>query len=127
MQKSLKKWGKMMGWKIVTNNKDNWGIFSSISDSIIFECDTEQELLKHIALEAVYDGKLKAIERLMTYPNRWTVNDQIMFNSNQEAVEVYYDWYKTINNDSKTYEEYYGKIDEKLEELLERVGENEES
>lgn len=127
MQKSLKKWGKMMGWKIVTNNKDNWGIFSSISDSIIFECDTEQELLKHIALEAVYDGKLKAIERLMTYPNRWTVNDQIMFNSNQEAVEAYYDWYKTINNDSKTYEEYYGKIDEKLEELLERVGENEES
>lgn len=117
----------MMGWKIVTNNKDNWGIFSSISDSIIFECDTEQELLKHIALEAVYDGKLKAIERLMTYPNRWTVNDQIMFNSNQEAVEAYYDWYKTINNDSKTYEEYYGKIDEKLEELLERVGENEES
>jgi len=127
LQKSLKKWGKMMGWKIVTNNKDNWGIFSSISDSIIFECDTEQELLKHIALEAVYDGKLKAIERLMTYPNRWTVNDQIMFNSNQEAVEAYYDWYKTINNDSKTYEEYYGKIDEKLEELLERVGENEES
>lgn len=105
-----------MGWKIITNNKDKWEIFSSITDSIIFECGTQQELLNHIAFESIYDGKLKAIKRLMLYPHGWTVNDEILLN--KEGNISYYEWYSIINSESKTYEEYYEKIDEKLDELL---------
>lgn len=108
-----------MGWKIITNNKDKWEVFSSITDSIIAEFKTEQELKQHLAMEAVYGGKLKAIELLMTFPNGWTINDKRnMYNSNEKGVDTYYDWVKNLNNKTDTYEEYYEKIDKKLELLL---------
>lgn len=108
-----------MGYKIITNNKDSWELFSSITDSVIFKSNKEEELVNFLALEHIYEGKLKAIEVLLTFPNRYTINDERMFNDkSKEKTTEYYNWIEKINNDSKTYEEYYKKIDDKLEELL---------
>lgn len=39
-----------MGQKIITNHKDSFKLFSTISDSIIAEFKTEKELVNYIAL-----------------------------------------------------------------------------
>lgn len=107
-----------MGRVIRTNNKDSWKLYSTISEGTIAKFETEKDLKKFIAQEAVYDGKLKAIEYLMTYPHKWMVNDEIIYNDDSKVVfQSYYDWQEEIQ-DSKTYEEYYRKIDDKLKELM---------
>ena len=107
-----------MGRIIKTNNKDNWEIYSTIADGIIAKFETEKDLKNFIAQETVYDGKLKAIEYLMTYPYKWTVNDVRVWDENgTNIIKTYYYWVEEIQN-SETYEEYYKKIDDKLKELL---------
>ena len=70
-----------MGYKVETNNKDRWVIYDTNVEEIILECETEQEIKKFLALDRVYKAKIAAIEVLMTYPNRWTVNDVRVFNN----------------------------------------------
>lgn len=108
-----------IGRKIITNNKDSWELYSTITDSIVAKFETEKDLKKNIALEKVYDGKLKAIKELMTFPNGWTINDKaISLNQNEEGNENYYEWIRYIELNSETYDEYYKSIDKKLQELL---------
>lgn len=105
-----------MGWKIINDKEDVWHIFSSITDDIIATFKTERELIKFIATERIYKGKLSAIETLLSFPDGWTINDNRMFK--REKSKLYYDWHMSILK-LKTYEEYYGAIDNKLKELLE--------
>lgn len=108
-----------MGSKIITNNKDSWKLFSTNTDKIISEFKTEKDLRKSIAIEIAYDGKLEAIKEFMTYPNGWTVNEVAMpLNSNEDGMNEYYSWVKKISTNCKTKEDYYKKIDIKLQELL---------
>lgn len=37
---------------------------------------TEKAMKNWLAEENIYEGKLKAIEHLMTFPSEWTVNDE---------------------------------------------------
>lgn len=101
-----------MGWRIETNHVDEWKVISSIVDDVIAKFQTEEELKKWIAKEKLYEGKLKAIETLMSFPNQWIVN-----NERQRKKSGYYDWLSSIE-ETKTYDEYYEKIDKKLEKLL---------
>lgn len=108
-----------MGRKIITNNKDKWEIFSSSTDSVIAEFETEKDLKEFIVIDGIYEAKLKAIKTLMTFPQGWVVNDKRIFaEANQENSQNYLEWLMKISKESKTYEEYYTKIDEKLEELM---------
>lgn len=106
-----------MGWSIKTNNKDKWNLYSSISESNIATFKTQKELVNFIALEQVYEGKKKAIETLMTFPEGWYVNNNRIFNPQNINREDYFVWLKSIFN-YKTYEEYYEVIDKKLNELM---------
>lgn len=55
----------------------------------------------------------------MTFPQGWIVNDKReIISGSEEKFNDYIEWFMKINKDSKTYEEYYIKIDEKLEELM---------
>jgi hypothetical protein len=103
-----------MGW-FIKNKKDIWEIHSTVTDSMIDSFDTQKECVKFIALDRIYRGKKQAIEELMTFPNGWSVNGERYFGKDKS--EEYYNWLKTIY-DYNTYEEYYEKIDKKLEELL---------
>jgi len=103
-----------MGWKIITNHKDNWQIYSSSVDDVIAEFDSEENLKKWIAEEAVYDGKLKAIEHLMTFPSTWTVNDERVIIKG--SLGKYHDWLHSLYGFDR--EENFKKIDKKLEKLL---------
>jgi len=106
-----------MGWQIKTNNKDQWSLFSSITDSNIVTFEKQKDLVNFIALEKVYEGKKKAIETLMTFPYGWNVNDERTVGNYGELTKQYYDWLNTISS-LDTYEEYYKAIDNKLEELM---------
>lgn len=105
-----------MGWSIKnTNNK--WDVYSSVTDSCIASLNSQKECAKFIALEKVYDGKKKAIEELMRFPNGWYVNGSRRLNDT-DSIDQYYNWIISIS-DCNTYEEYYERIDKKLNELLE--------
>ena len=111
-----------MGWQIKTNNKDQWSLFSSITDSNIVTFEKQKDLVNFIALEKVYEGKKKAIEILMTFPNGWTVNDSRIFvgdegSESRNKHNKYFAWLNSIC-DCETYEEYYKMIDNKLDELM---------
>jgi len=106
-----------MGWSIKTNNKNQWSLFSSVTDDDIAVFETQKELVNFIALEKIYEGKKKAIETLITFPNGWTVNGNRMFVENKQKHDEYYEWLYSITN-IETYEEYYKAIDDKLEELM---------
>ena len=106
-----------MGIKIVTNNKNNWKLYSTVSGGLIAKFKTEKELIKHIAMEDIYKAKLNAIERIMKYPNGLMINDKIMFSANEESGEKYNDWRGGLFK-IETYDEYYEAIDKKLDELL---------
>ena len=106
-----------MGRKIITNNENKWELCSTVNDKVIATFTTERDLKKAIAIELIYEGKLKAIEELMSYPYGWVVNDEMtLINQNKKGVRSYYDWYKSITNlnDEETNE----AIDSKLQELL---------
>ena len=103
-----------MGRSIKTDFKNKWQMWSSISDSVIYECESKNELVYFIAKEAEYDGKLKAIEEIMNPLFKWMINDSLNFKQNNEQ---YFEWFKSIQN-CETYKEYYSKIDEKYNELL---------
>lgn len=107
-----------MGRRIITNNIDSWEIFSTMSDSVIEKFETEDDLKRFLALEKIYDGKLKAIEVLMSYPYQYSVNEIMLCRDNSEGMNKYYSWLKLELYESDTYEEYYDMIDKKLEELL---------
>ena len=108
-----------MGLRIITNNKDKWEVFSSNTDSVIAEFTSEKDLKEFLALERIYKGKLEVIQLLMTFPQGWIVNDKReIISGSEEKFNDYIEWFRKINKDSKTYEEYYIKIDEKLEELM---------
>lgn len=108
-----------MGWRILTNNKNQWNIFSSITDGIIGTFETQEELVKYIATKRIYDGKLQAIESLMTFPANWTVNDEIQWSEElSKKTNEFYEWQLSISGNSKTLEEYHQRIDDKLNELL---------
>jgi polyribonucleotide nucleotidyltransferase len=106
-----------MGWSIKTNNKDKWSLYSSVSESIIATFKTQKELVNFIYTDQIYEGKKKAIETLMTFPSGWTVNNSRMFECDTKCFEDYSNWLKTVIR-SKTYEEYYKAIDDKLNELI---------
>ncbi len=107
-----------MGWSIKTNNKDEWSLYSSISEGNIETFKTQKELVDFIALEQIYQGKKKAIETLMTFPDGWYVNGKRTFVDNRtELLKQYYDWFMSIVK-LKSYEEYYKAIDDKLKELI---------
>ncbi len=107
-----------MGRRIITNNVDKWEVFSSNTDSVIAEFKTEAGLKHFLAMETIYDAKLKAIEGLMCYPRGWTVNNKPMISANREQADVYMDWFSDISEKNDTYEAFYKAIDEKLTELL---------
>jgi hypothetical protein len=111
-----------MGRKIITNNINEWKIFSTMSDSIVAEFETEKDLKKFLALEEIYNGKLKAIEVLMSFPFQYSVNDTTLCRDNKEGKEKYYEWLKEEVYETDTYEEYYSVIDKKLNELMNREG-----
>lgn len=106
-----------MGRKIKSNNIDRWELWSTVSDSIIAEFNSEEDLKKFIAKEIVYNGKLKAIEESMSFPFGWCIND-LRITANFQGKEYYLEWYKQISEKAKTYDEYYAAIDKKLNELL---------
>lgn len=107
-----------MGWSIKTNNKNKWSLFSSVTDSNIAMFKTQKELVNFIALEQIYEGKKKAIETLMTFPNKWYVNEERIIADNYDEVHKnYFDWLNSIT-ELKTYKEYYKAVDDKLEELM---------
>ncbi|AYP68146.1 hypothetical protein PQE75_gp014 [Bacillus phage vB_BcoS-136] len=101
-----------MGWSIQTNNMDEWSVFSSVTDSVIAKFETEHDLKVWLANDRVYEGKLKAIEILMSFPNHWNVNGE-----RKRIANGYYEWVRSLDN-IDTYEEYHLKIDEKLDKLI---------
>jgi hypothetical protein len=103
-----------MGWSIKTNNKNKWSLFSSVTDSNIATFETQKELVKFIATEQIYKGKLQAIETLMTFPYGRNINDKRSIEGNRD---IYYRWHESILS-FETYEEYYGAIGNKLKELM---------
>jgi len=107
-----------MGKRIITNNIDKWEIFSTVTDSVEATFTSEKDLKYFLAIEIVYDGKLKAIEKLMSFPFHCSINDVDICRDNFEGKEKYFEWYKSESQKAGSYEEYYKAIDEKLEELL---------
>jgi hypothetical protein len=105
-----------MGW-FIKQKKNKWKIHSTITDSIIASFNSQKECVNFIALEEIYNGKKKAIETLMQFPHDWTVNGSRYVSENENVYDQYYNWINSINN-INSYEEYYKKIDEKLDELL---------
>jgi len=109
-----------MGWQIKTNKENQWSLFSTVTDDNIITFKTQKELINFIALEKIYEGKKKAIEILMTFPNGWNVNGNRMFVEDGESRNKHDEYFKWLNSicDCETYEEYYKMIDNKLEELM---------
>lgn len=105
-----------MGWSIETNNKNQWSIISSVTDSSIAEFNTEKDVVKFIAQEKIYEGKLKAIETLISFPSGWHINGKRVATGSQSHIE-YYNWAQSICL-LETYGDYYKAIDDKLEELM---------
>lgn len=103
-----------MGW-FIKQKKNTWEIYSTVTDSMIASFDNQKECANFIALYKIYKGKEEAIKELMCFPNGWSVNKKRCFKT--DKCEEYYNWLKTIY-DYNTYEEYYQKVDKKLEELL---------
>lgn len=101
-----------MGWRIETNNVDKWDVISSVVDDVIISFNNEDELKLWLAVDFIYEGKKKAVETLLTFPNNWTINEK----SNRGAGKKYYEWLESLD-EFKTYEEYYKAIDDKLAEL----------
>mgnify|MGYP000891922662 CR=1 FL=1 len=108
-----------MGRKIKINFEDKWQVWSSVTDSVIYECSSKNNLLYFLAKEAEYDGKLKAIKELLQPLNGWMVNNSIQFRENNE----YYKWLKNIQ-ETDNLKEYYNKIDDKYTELLSSLNVN---
>jgi hypothetical protein len=107
-----------MSRKIITNNKDSWQIHSSISDNIIFECNSEKELRTFITLDNINKAKLEAIKDLLSFPNGWVVNDvHTPMGMDKDTFNEYNKWWEKAM-ECETYEEYYAMIEEKLQELL---------
>jgi len=106
-----------MGWQIKTNNKDQWSLYSTVTDDNIATFKTQKELVNFITLEKLYEGKKKAIETLMTFPYGWNVNDKRTVGNFRELTKQYYDWLESINS-LDIYEKYYKAIDNKLDELM---------
>lgn len=107
-----------MGRHIVTNNVDKWEVVSNVNDRVVADFKSEAEMKYWLAQEHVYNGKLEAIRLLLTYPNRWTINGE----TDYEFSMAYNHWYDSILG-TKTYGEYYKKIDAKLNELVTQLGE----
>lgn len=111
-----------MGRQIKTTEDGKWQLYSTITESNIAEFDTETKMKKHIAMGAIYDAKREAIKTLMVFPYGFIVNDRRIMNdaglsSNQKEC---YEWEKELLSTCDTFEEYYKKIDDKLNELLEQ-------
>ena len=104
-----------MSWSINTNNKDEWSIYSSIIEDVIITFKTKEELIKFIATKDVYDGKKKAIEIFMTFPEDWVINQRRV--TDREGYRAYYNWLTSIY-ELNTYEEQYKAIDDKLKEFM---------
>lgn len=110
-----------MGMRIITNNVNSWQLWSSITDSITDEFTSEQDLKEFLAKEAIYSGKLKAIEILMAYPFQYMVNDKIIIGENNSGYNgfcEYHKWYEKMAGSTTNYTDYYQKIDDKLNELM---------
>lgn len=106
-----------MGWNILVNN-NKWSIFSSVTDSIVEEFDSQQECANFIAKDKIYEAKKKAIETLITFPSGWCINgERILLKNTYELLDDYFDWVKSLYNYG-TYDEYYKAIDDKLNELM---------
>lgn len=105
-----------MGWSILVNN-NKWSIFSSVTDSIVEEFDSQQECANFIAKDKIYEAKKKAIETLITFPSSWRINGERILLKNDELLDDYFDWANSLYNYG-TYDEYYKAIDDKLNELM---------
>lgn len=105
--------------KIITNHKDSWELYSTITDTIIWKFKTEKDLKKFLALEVITEAKIKAIQELLTFPNGRTINGEFIFtNKIKKNNEKITSWLKSIRTNPKNYEDYFEKVDKKLQELL---------
>lgn len=103
-----------MAYQIETKNGE-WRVLNTVTDEIIAEFDSEQDTKQFLAYEKIYEGKKKAIEILMSFPNQWIINDK--FQRTESGIEDYTKWILSINH-YDTYMDYYKAIDNKLDELL---------
>ena len=103
-----------MAYQIETKNGE-WRVLNTVTDEIIAEFDSEQDIKQFLAYEKIYEGKKKAIEILMSFPNQWTINDK--FQRTESGIEDYTKWILSINH-YDTYTDYYKAIANKLDELL---------
>jgi len=104
-----------MAHKINTNNKDYWELYSTVAEGPIAVFKTKNELIRHIALRKVYEGKLNAIREMMSFPSEWYVNDDYQWRD----IKAYQQWYKGVLMAPDV--QYYNLIDEKYEELMEAI------
>jgi hypothetical protein len=107
-------------WRIKTNSKDEWTLISAFAGFDIASFKTKKELLHFLAQQQIYEGRKKAVEMLMTYPNRWIINgNKIIADNYDDVYEKYFYWVNSINSKA-SFPEYYKAIDDKLAELMKR-------
>lgn len=103
-----------LGYQIEIKNK-KWSIIDTVTDGIVAEFDTEKDIKIFLANESIYEGKKKAIEILMSFPNQWRINGERQ--TTESGIEDYTKWLLSITH-YDTYADYYKAIDAKLNELL---------
>ncbi len=104
-----------MAHVINTNHTDHWELYSTIAEGSLAVFKTKNELIRYIANEKVYEGKLRAIEEMMIFPEGWAVNYQRQVPKSFAFV----DWERELLNAPD--DQYYKLIDEKYEELMKQL------
>jgi hypothetical protein len=108
-----------MSHKIITNHKDSWKVYSTITESIVAEYSSELELKQFIAMDIIYHAKKRAIERLMSFPEEYIINDEyICPGTNKDGTDSYVKWVKQIYKECSNKAELYEAIDHKLNEII---------
>jgi hypothetical protein len=107
-----------MGRKIYTNHKDEWEMFSTVSDTTVYSSRCKNDFVKQIIKDMIYKTKLQCIQEIMAFPNQWIVNDEFI---KTKDIMKFYEWQKEYLFKTDTDDEYYKIIDEKLDELIEEL------
>ncbi|UGO50882.1 hypothetical protein PQE70_gp029 [Bacillus phage vB_BanS_Nate] len=104
-----------MGRQIRTNG-DKWEVFSTVTDEVIGTFENQHEVAVWLANDGLYRAKLNAIDTLMTFPARWTIDDKYQNGSGK----AYYSWLDSLYARSENGEDWYQIVDDKLEELMKK-------
>lgn len=108
-----------MSHKIITNHKDSWKVYSTITKNIVAEYNSELDLKRFIAMDIIYHAKKRAIEKLMSFPEEYIVNDEyIEVGTNKDGEDNYAKWIKQVHEECHNKAELYEAIDNKLNELI---------